>query len=363
MLQSGVRIAFVLAATLVGLTSGTYFYADLDSWQMPPWFGGAMGFGIAVTIVALEHAFRRRFNRSLVAFLVGLAAGLILSWLLISVVHLTVQNEDLRRNLDVPLALVTTYLVLITVLRNADRYRMIVPFAEFRPGGVTEGSVVLDPSALWDARLTGLLEAGLLDQRLLVHRRVISHCEALSAASSAREKLRGQRAIACLGELRRQLGDRLALLDDDIPQATTLADTLVGVCHLEGARLAASDRELLDRARAEGLRVWDIDLLGRRLAPALLPGEILRVAIEREGDNKGQGVGYLDDGSMAVVTGAGDAVGSHVRAAVVRIHHTRNGRMVFADRVADAEHDSSAHRRPGPNPGSAVREGPDGTSR
>src|SRR5436305_754095 len=81
----------------------------------------AIGFGVAVTLIAAEQAFRRRFGRGLVAFLVGLAGGLLLSYLILLVLRQVLQDDDLYRNLDLPIALVTTYLVLLTVLGNADR--------------------------------------------------------------------------------------------------------------------------------------------------------------------------------------------------------------------------------------------------
>ena len=89
-----VRVAFVFLAVLIGLTSGQYFY---QTWAdgLPGWFGGAMGFGVAMTLIAAEHAFRRRFTRSLVAFLVGLGGGLLLSILLLSVLQLRNQRRSL----------------------------------------------------------------------------------------------------------------------------------------------------------------------------------------------------------------------------------------------------------------------------
>lgn len=329
MLTLFIRIAFVLLALFVGLTSGNHFYAESD---LPIWFSGAMGFAIAITIIATEHAFRRHFNRSLVAFLIGLAAGLILSFLLVKVLELALPKAEWRTHVFLPTTLITTYLVLIVVLRNADRFRVVVPFVEFRTDAVREGVLVLDVSALADGRLLGLQAVGLLDQRVLVHRRVVEHCEAMSGSAEVRERLRGQRAIRSLRDLRDHLGDGLQIDDSDLPQAEGLRDLLIGLARLEGARLVTSDPDTAELARAEGLRVLDLDRLARSLAPLVLPGELVEVPLERAGESAGQAVGYLEDGSMVVVNGGGEAIGETITASVVRIHHTRNGRMVFADR-------------------------------
>ncbi|MDA3960435.1 MAG: TRAM domain-containing protein [Planctomycetota bacterium] len=333
-----VRILFVIMAVLIGLTSGRYFYAQWAN-TVPGWFGGAMGFGIAVTLIAAEHAFRRRFTRSLVAFLVGLGAGLALAALLLVVIGLVIQDQELRRNLDIPLALVTVYLVLVTVLHNADRFRVVVPFVEFRSETHDAGSMVLDVSALTDGRLAGLLDAGMLDQRILVPRSVLVHCEGLASGSDAGDQLRAHRALETLAMLRERIGDRLTVDATEIPRAETLGDIIIELTRLEGARLLTSDSDLVERARAEGLAVLDLPMLATSLAPILRAGETISVSIEKAGEGDNQGVGYLDDGSMVVVSGAQDRVGQNVSCTVMRLHQTANGRMVFAEArgTADSE--------------------------
>jgi hypothetical protein len=159
------RVVFVTLATLIGLTSGSTIYnAALDG-SLPGWFGGAMGFGIAITLVACEHAFRRRFTRSLVAFLIGLGAGLALSALLLLVLRQVIQDENIINNLDLPLALITSYLVLVIVLRNVDNFRMVIPFVEFRAERADAGAVILDGQVLGDGRLIALVNSGLLPRR------------------------------------------------------------------------------------------------------------------------------------------------------------------------------------------------------
>lgn len=335
MLILAIRSAFVLLATFIGLTNGHYFFEDW-SYDLPHWFGGAMGFAIAITIIAVEQAFRRHFNRLLVAFLVGTGAGLLLSFLLLTVLELAVQDEHLRRNLDVPLTLLTTYLVLITVLRNADRFRLVVPFVEFRSDAIHEGSMVLDVSALADGRLAVLVHTGLLAQRVLVHRQVLARAESLTRADEPRDQLKGQAALTMLAQLRDSLGEALVIDDSDVPQAENLNDVLIGLARLEDARLITDDTELATRARTEGLRIVEIGALAQQFAPVITTGEAIEVALEKIGENAGQAVGFLDDGSMVVVAGAAEAIGQRVQAKVVRIHHTKNGRMIFAEPAAES---------------------------
>lgn len=324
------RATFIILATIVGYGSGEYVYRDLG---LVPWFGGAMGFGMAVTLIAAEQAFRRRFTRSLVAFLVGLGFGLLLSFLALQVVSLVIQNHELRDNLDVPLVLVITYLVMVTVIRGVDRFRVIVPFIEMRNERAAYAGMVIDPDVLGDARLIGLVRSGLIDQRLYIHRRAILQLEQQAAGEDATLKARARRALDGLTELR-ALGQPEVLLDEtEIPNAASLPDVLVRLARLEGARLVSANPELLRIAGAEGVAVIDLNRLANAFSSQMKPGEVIRVTIAKAGEGRGQGVGFLDDGSMVVVSDAGDHVGQTVNCTIMRLHTTSNGRMVFADRT------------------------------
>lgn len=327
-----VRVVFIALATLIGLTSGTLIYKASLGDVLPLWFGGAMGFGIAVTLVACEHAFRRRFTRSLVAFIIGLGAGLTLSWILLSVMRLVIQDINLINNLDLPLALVTTYLVLVVVLRNADHFRMVVPFVEFRAERADSGAVVLDAAALGDGRTIALVRSGLLPRRMLVHRQVLLACETAAANSDPAQSARGRRALDGLNDLRAMPNAQVEIDDTEIPNTTNLADVLVHLTRLENGRLLAVDKDVLTRAAAEAVVTIDLASLASALSPPLRTGDVITVLIEKPGEAKHQGVGHLDDGSLVVVGNAADAIGQRVDCTIVRLHATSNGRMVFADR-------------------------------
>lgn len=324
------RVAFVLLAIMVGYGSGQFLYRDLT---LEPWFGGAMGFGIAITLIAAEQAFRKHFTRSLVAFLAGLGLGLLLSFLALKVVEAVIQSKELRDNLDVPLVLVITYLVMITVIRSADRFRVVIPFIEMRSERTVFTGMVVDPDALGDPRLAGLVRSGLIDQRLIVHRRAILQLEQAAAGEDPTNKLRARRALDGLTELR-ALGRPEVFIDEtEIPNAASLHDVLVRLARLEGARLVSASSELLRIAGAEGVSTVDLAGLSSAFSSQLKPGEIISVAITKPGEGRGQGVGFLDDGSMVVVSDAADRIGQSVRCTIMRLHTTANGRMVFADRV------------------------------
>jgi uncharacterized protein YacL len=291
-----------------------------------------MGFGIAITLVACEHAFRRRFTRSLVAFLIGLGAGLALSALLLLVLRQVIQDENIINNLDLPLALITSYLVLVIVLRNVDNFRMVIPFVEFRAERADAGAVILDGQVLGDGRLIALVNSGLLPRRLVIHRQVLLGLENMAASADTAQATRSRRALDGLTELRSIPNAVVEIDDTELPNAQSLSDVLTNLARLENGRLLVADREVITRARNEGLATIDLSSLAAALSPTLRTGEDITVSIEKLGDAPDQGVGFLDDGSMVVVTGAANHVGKSIRCTIMRLHHTSNGRMLFANR-------------------------------
>lgn len=327
-----IRIGFVLFATFAGNGAGKAFYGQIFDGQMPWWFGSAMGFGLGVTLIAAEQAFRRHFTRSLVGFLLGLGGGLLLAFLLLLVMRL-LAGDDLYRALDLPVALIAIYLVLITVVRNTDRWRVILPFVELRSEQYAGGAVVVDPATLADGRLPALLRTGFFAQQVLVHKAVVVHWETALTSGEPATVARAQRALDNLRDLRGLSAPRVEVDETEIPNVRDLTDLLVRLARLETARLITAERETARRAQAEGVAVVDLAALAQVLVPQVRPGEQIEVLIERTGEGKGQGVGFLDDGGMAVVNDAAGMVGQRVQATVLRIHTTSNGRMVFAERV------------------------------
>jgi uncharacterized protein YacL len=331
------RVIFVTLATLVGLTSGATIYRGVMDDSLPPWFGGAMGFGIAVTLIACESAFRRHFTRSLVAFLIGLGAGLTLTALMLVVLRQVIQDENVVNNLDLPIALITTYLVLIIVLRNTDNFRVVVPFVEFRSEHADGGATIVDGAILSDGRLVALFRSGLLPRRCLIHRSVLLGLENALTSPDPATVSKNRRALDAINDLRSIVGLQVEIDATEIPQAKNTHEILLQLARLENGRLLIADRDLIIRARNENVTVIDLGNLVAALSPTLRVGESITVVIEKNGDGRDQGVGYLDDGSMVVVTGAANKIGEKISAVIIRLHHTSNGRMIFATHTPAAE--------------------------
>ncbi len=328
-----IRIVFVIFACFFGYQSGLFFYEDQGT---PPWIGAIIGFTAAVTLIAAEQAWRRYFNRTLIAFLFGLSLALFISYLLILILGTVVEGQ-VNKHLAIPITLIVTYLVLLSVLRNADRLRLILPFVELRNDHIESGSMIVDASALADSRLINLMKSAIVSQRIIIHSSVLINAEVTvrSTDDDAKRTL-AKKALDAVKVLQDQLGDRITIDHTNIPNAADIQETLIGLARLESAMLCSNNSAMISSAKQQGLRCLVINELAQLLSPSIKPGENIDVHIDKKGENDDQGIGYLDDGSMVIVSGAADAIDQHITCTIVRLHQTNNGRMIFAERSGAA---------------------------
>lgn len=328
MLNGIIRSIFVILAVLVG-----YIYGErsFGATGYPGTLGASVGLCIASVLIACEFAFRHRFTRTLFIFLLGLGGGIALAFLTVSLLRLVVQNATLVSNIDIPLSLGIIYLVIMAVMHNADRFRVVIPFVEFRAKRVDESRVVLDLSALSDARLKYIITTGILGGRFVTHDAVLREAQRLSSSTEVRLQVQGRRAMDMISELRTNPDLILEIDASVIPRAKSPSDHVLEIARLEEARFVIADKDLGVLARAEEVRVIDLSEIGRLLLPKIQIGDALEVVVQKLGEERGQGIGFLDDGSMVIVTGGAEHIGKEVRISVRRLHHTTSGRMLFCD--------------------------------
>jgi uncharacterized protein YacL len=202
------------------------------------------------------------------------------------------------------------------------------------PAAGIEALNVVDTSALIDGRLKAVVEAGFLAGTLVVPRFVLDELQAIADSGDGARRRRGRRGLEVLDALRRDglVGVEVAV--DEVPEVETVDAKLVALARRLGAGLVTTDAALAGVAELQGVRCRNLHRLAAGMRPAVVPGEVLRLPISREGKEPGQGVGFLEDGTMVVVGGAAGMVGRDVRVRVTSHVQTAVGRMLFAT-VAD----------------------------
>lgn len=193
--------------------------------------------------------------------------------------------------------------------------------------------VLIDSSAAIDGRLLALARSGFLPGDLAVPRFVLDELQGLSDSSDPTRRRRARRGLEVLEALRVE-GPGIVVLPDEVPERDEVDAKLVALALRLGASIVTADRGLGGVAGVEGVRCLDMTHLADGLRPGLVPGETVKVRVTREGRDPGQGVGFLDDGTMVVVAGAATRMGEEVTAEVTTSVPTTKGRLYFATLAA-----------------------------
>ena len=196
-----------------------------------------------------------------------------------------------------------------------------------RPG---ETEVVVDTSAIIDGRIADIVDSGFLYHRLLIPRFVLEELQKIADSSDTQRRGRGRRGLEILARLQKEGPTPVEIVADDPPEAPDVDGKLVALARVRGAAILTNDFNFNRIAELQSIRVLNINSLANALKPALLPGDHLRIKVLTEGKEAGQGVGYLDDGTMVVIEGGARLVGQEFEVNVTRVLQTVMGRMVFA---------------------------------
>ncbi len=189
---------------------------------------------------------------------------------------------------------------------------------------------LLDTSAIIDGRFAELARAGLLEGPMRVPRFVLMELQMLADSADDTRRARGRRGLDLLTTLSSAESAGVTVIEADFPEIPTVDAKLVRLALSSGGTLVTVDYNLTKVARVEGASVINVNETAEALRPVLLPGDALHIAVNREGKEAGQGVGYLEDGTMVVIADGADAVGSEVDAEITSVLQTSAGRMVFA---------------------------------
>ncbi len=205
---------------------------------------------------------------------------------------------------------------------------------------------LLDTSAIIDGRVADLCKSGFLDGTLIIPWFVLEELQHVADSSDILKRNRGRRGLDIVNHIRRQSDVRVQIYESvkGLEEANDVDAKLVKLSKKLGAKIITTDFNLNKVAEIHGIRVLNINELANALKPVVLPGEEMVIQIIKDGKESGQGVGYLDDGTMIVVDGGKKFIGHSVRVLVTSVLQTSAGRMIFARPKAVVKHDgTTAH--------------------
>jgi uncharacterized protein YacL len=201
---------------------------------------------------------------------------------------------------------------------------------EPRGSGVGQAQVIVDTSAIIDGRIADIVDSGFLYGRLVIPHFVLDELQRIADSADSQRRGRGRRGLEILGRLQKDGPTPVDIVTDDPQEVGDVDGKLVALARARGAAILTNDFNLNRVADLQSIRVLNINSLANALKPALLPGDSLNIKLLTEGKEPGQGVGYLEDGTMVVVEGGAKFVDHELDVVVTRVLQTVMGRMVFA---------------------------------
>ncbi|REK07474.1 MAG: PIN/TRAM domain-containing protein [Planctomycetota bacterium] len=325
------RVLFLAVVIGIGvqlIRSGTVY----SEHEFVPWlaFGGLLVF--AAGVIALDRLTPRKRIDTISAVYLGLIVGLFLTYVLrLALNPVLAEGSPVIPIVELVLGTVLCYTCISVLLQTKDDFRFIIPYVEFVKEVKGLKPYVLDTSVVIDGRIADVVETKVLDNQLIMPRFVIGELQAIADSSDKLRRSRGRRGLDILNRLSNNHDVDFKIFDRELPELAGHPVDLKLVLlakYLQG-KVVTNDYNLNKVARLHGVGVINLNDLANALKPVVLPGENLEVKIVKQGEEVGQGVGYLDDGTMIVVEGGRDHINQNVRIAVTSVLQTSAGRMIF----------------------------------
>lgn len=292
--------------------------------------GGILGREFAFAQHEAEARLQEMAPVDIVVGVAGLIIGLAVAWL---------ASVPLRLLEPVWLSVITTVLLFVVLgwvgvrvafIKKLDFARALPTLAEDVRAGDAGAPKLLDTSAIIDGRYAELRDLGLLEGELRVPRFVLGELHTLSDSSDDAKRARGRRGLDLLARASDKPGVRIEVFEADYPAIPDVDNKLLRLATETDAVVLTVDHNLTSVARVRGVGVLNLNEVASAMRPSHLPGERIRLRIAREGKEPGQGVGYLEDGTMVVVAHGRDHIGADADVEVTSVLQTSAGRMVFS---------------------------------
>lgn len=348
------RVGFVLSLIAVGwsLVSDESYATGLFANQRDLI---VIGFaGLSLIIIALDIFVPRKSLSAISGLFFGLVVGMVVAYGLSLIVNLLIEANINRGDLTdssisvistikLALGVVCCYLAVSFILQTKDDIRFIIPYVEFSKETKGAKPLVLDTSVIVDGRIADISNTHIIESELIVPRFVLLELQTIADSSDKLKRARGRRGLDMLNKLQSNEKIDIHILET-VPERSAenagVDEMLVDLALQLNGKVVTNDYNLNKIAQLRGVTVININDLANALKPVVLPGEMMAVKIIKPGEESGQGVGYLEDGTMVVAEGARDQVGHTVDLTITSVLQTSAGRMIFGryDKPATSEH-------------------------
>jgi uncharacterized protein YacL len=321
--------------------------AGYSAYQLQPVAGGPIvntvfGLILGAVIVTFEIQLRKTSVTHMLGALIGGAFGLLAAETIGRALYWADLGDERVVFLHSMILITLPYLGLVTGGRNGDWLQPENLVALFRSTGARKRYKVLDTSVIIDGRIADICETGFMDGTLLIPQFVLKELQLVADSSDSMKRNRGRRGLDILQKIQKMAGVEVSISDMDFPDVREVDLKLIEVALALQGKIVTNDFNLNKVAQLRGVEVLNINELANSLKPVVLPGEMMKVFILKEGKEYNQGVAYLDDGTMVVVDNARRMIGKTIDVVVTSVLQTTAGKMIFGRFIDTAAAGQSA---------------------
>jgi uncharacterized protein YacL len=326
-----IRILFLSLCTMGGYAI-SQVRPELTGLEHSGLIGVAIGFGFGGWMIAVDEMLKGFSLRAFSATTFGLLLGTVVALLVDRSGLFDNTPENIRGPVRLGLFLGFGYIGIILAMRsNKEDFSLIIPYVRFAPQNKPDNLLLLDTSVIIDGRIADLIETRFLEGLVVVPRFVLKEIQQIADSTDAIKRARGRRGLEMLNRLQHNPHTEVRIHDGDFPEDKEVDSKLIRLARNLNARLFTNDYNLAKIAELQKISYVNLHEVARCLKVTLLPGEILQLKIVREGKDKGQGVGYLPDGTMVVVNNGQPFIGQQIEVQVQTLLQTGAGIIVFAE--------------------------------
>ncbi len=323
-----------------------------SAYQLQPLVGGDIvnslfGVALGLAIVGLEIRLRDSSVSHMLGALLGGAIGLGAAATIGQALYWANLSDGRVVFLHSVILLAFPYLGLVIGGRKGDWLKPENIIGLFRASGPRKRYKILDTSVIIDGRIADICETGFMDGTLVIPQFVLKELQLVADSSDSMKRNRGRRGLDILQKIQKMSGVEVTISDVDFPEVREVDLKLIELARSLQGKIVTNDFNLNKVSQLRGVEVLNINELANSLKPVVLPGEIMKVFILKEGKEYNQGVAYLDDGTMVVVDNARKMIGRTIDVVVTSVLQTTAGKMIFG-RFIESPMAAQAAPVPGP---------------
>ena len=288
-----------------------------------------MGVLFAMIALSVEKFIKHISAKSLIGGTIGLVCGLFIAKLISGVFN---GLETVYIPISIILSFLFGYVGMVFGSLKVDELRFPnLPWSTKGSGQrvADRPPSILDTSVIIDGRIADIVETGFMEEVLILPEFVLQELQHIADSSDPIRRARGRRGLDIIKRLQQEKLAELKIERQDFENINEVDAKLVALALQLNGKIVTNDYNLAKVAEVQGIRVLNINRLAGALKPVVLPGEVLRLLILKEGKEQGQGIAYLEDGTMVVVENAGRLLGKEVDVSVTSILQTTAGRLIF----------------------------------